>query len=178
MKYSDWNPGIENGSMTLQSVLDTLPGSDSVNISLLVKLIENPKSPFSLPGAICLQAHDCIHALLGRGLLNQDEAFVIGFTMGNASTLKHWHVNLYKYYAIHIFPKIYRFGERELVAFDLGMSYGRTRRYKDIHLQDLEKHNNKTLGEIRAMYDINIDLLRHFRYIEGRMFKSKASRRL
>ena len=178
MNYADWNPGVENGVETLRSVLDTLPGNDSLDISFWVKLIENPRSPFSLPGAISLESHDCIHALVGRGLLNQDEAFVIGYTMGNASNLKHWHVNLYKYYAMYIFPKIYRFGERELVAFDLGVVFGRTRRTKDIHKVDLMKYQDKTLGELRAKYDINVDLLRHLRYIEGRMFKSKASKRL
>ena len=178
MNYAEWNPGIENGDATLQSVLDTLPGNDSVEISWLVKLIENPRSPFSLPGAISLDAHDCVHAIVGRGLLNQDEAFVIGFTMGNASSLKYWQENLYKYYATYVFPKIYRFGERELIAFDLGVTFGKTRRVKDIHKVDFSQYKDRTLGEIRAMFDINVDLLRHLRYIEGRMFKSKASRRL
>ena len=178
MSYAEWNPGIENGDVTLQSVLDTLPGNDSTDISLFVKLIENPRSPFSLPGAISLEAHDCVHAIVGRGLLNQDEAFVIGYTMGNASKLKYWQISLYKYYAMYIFPKIYRFGERELVALDLGINFGRTRRIKDIHKVDFEQYKNRTLGEIRAMYDINVDILRHLRYIERNMFKSKASRRL
>lgn len=178
MNYAEWNPGIENGDATLQSVLDTLPGNDSTDISLIVKLIENPRSPFSLPGAISLEAHDCVHAIVGRGLLNQDEAFVIGFTMGNASDLKYWQENLYKYYAAYVFPKIYRFGERELIAFDMGVTFGKTRRHKNIHKVNFEPLKNRTMGEIRAMFDINVDLLRHFRYIEKNMFKSKASRRL
>jgi hypothetical protein len=103
---------------------------------------------------------------------------VIGFTMGNASNLKYWQENLYKYYATYVFPKIYRFGERELIAFDLGVTYGKTRRTKDIHKVDFEPLKNRTMGEIRAMFDVNVDLLRHFRYIEKNMFKSKASRRL
>lgn len=179
LHYRDWNPGIENGNDTLISVLNTLPGSDSIDISWYVKIIENPKSPFSLPGAICLESHDCIHALLGRGLLNQDEAFVIGYTMGNATSLKNWHVALYKYYASNIFPKIYRFGERELIAFDLGIVYGKTRRTKNIHQVNFDLYKNKTMGEIRAIFDINLDILRHNRYIERTLFKnSKASKRL
>ena len=53
------------------------------DISWLVWLIENPKSPFHLHGAVTLRDHDHIHVLLGRGQANDDEAFVIGFTMGN-----------------------------------------------------------------------------------------------
>lgn len=178
MNYAEWNPGIANGTETLQSVLDTLPGNNSIDISWIVRLIENPRSPFSLPGAISLEAHDCVHAIVGRGLLNQDEAFVIGYTMGNASDLKFWHVNLYKYYATYIFPKIYRFGERELIAFDLGVIFGKTRRTKDIHKVDLSQYKSQALCEIRSKFDIDVDLLCHLRYIEGCMFRSKASRRL
>lgn len=178
INYGDWNPGIDNGNDTLNSVLDTLPGSDSVNISWKVKIIENPRSPLSLPGCICLESHDCIHVLLGRGLLNQDEAFVIGYTMGNAIKLKNWQISMYKYYASHIFPKIYRFGERELIAFDMGIVYGKTRRTKNIHKINFDSYKNQTLGEIRAKFDINLDILRHVRYIEKNIFKSKASKRL
>jgi hypothetical protein len=176
--YRDWNPGIDNGNKTINDVLSTLPGNDPIDISFFVKLIENPRSPFSLPGAISLEAHDCIHAMLGRGLLNQDEAFVIGYTMGNASTLKNWQISLYKYYAMYIFPKIYRFGERELLVFDLGLNFGKTRRTKDIHKEDLLSLRDRKLSEVRAMYDINLDLLRHMRYIERNIFKTKASKRL
>lgn len=179
MGYRDWNPGISNGDQTLKSVLDTLPGNNSIDISFWVKLIENPRSPFALPGAIGLEEHDCVHALLGRGLLNQDEAFVIGYTMGNASNIKHWQVALYIYYSRYIFPKIYRFGERELVTFNLGLNYGKTRRTKNIHKIDFNKHKDRSLGEIRAMYDINLDILRHLRYVEKTMIpRSKASKRL
>jgi hypothetical protein len=35
------------------------------------------------------------------------------------------------------------------------------------------------MGEIRAIFDINLDILRHNRYIERTLFKrSKASKRL
>ena len=58
------------------------------DISWLVWLIENPKSPFHLHGAATLHDHDHIHVLLKRGQDNDDEAFVIGFTMGNDDRTK------------------------------------------------------------------------------------------
>ena len=54
------------------------------SIHWFVWLIENPKSPISLTGAIDLYNHDIIHILLGRGMDVKDEALVIGFTMGNS----------------------------------------------------------------------------------------------
>ena len=79
---------------------------------------------------------------------------------------------------MYIFPKIYRFGERELLVFDLGLNFGKTRRTKDIHKVDLLSLSDRKLSEVRAMYDINLDLLRHMRYIERNIFKTKASKRL
>jgi len=51
------------------------------NISWLVWLIENPKSPFHLHGASTQHDHDHVHVLLRRGQANDDEAFVIGFNL-------------------------------------------------------------------------------------------------
>ena len=77
-----WHPGIANDGLTLRQVYRTLPGSTAAEIDPLVRLFENPASPLAFRGAITLERHDCVHVLLGRGLLGQDEAFVLGFTMG------------------------------------------------------------------------------------------------
>ena len=60
------------------------------NIPLIIKLVENPNYNTSklFGGAVDLFTHDCVHVLLGRGLLVKDEAFVIGYTMGYALGLK------------------------------------------------------------------------------------------
>ena len=53
---------------------------------LIIKLVENPnyKTSKLFGGAVDLFTHDCIHVLLGRGLLPKDEAFVIGVLWGQA----------------------------------------------------------------------------------------------
>jgi hypothetical protein len=60
----------------------------------------------------------------------------------------------------------------------MGIIYGKTRRTKNIHQVNFDPYKNKTMGEIRAIFDINLDILRHNRYIEKNIFKSKASKRL
>jgi len=80
--WKDWNPMLNNGEKKLGTVLKTMPSNEQQDISSVVKLFENPSSPIALPGAINLERHDCIHVILGRGLLPQDEAFVIGFYHG------------------------------------------------------------------------------------------------
>jgi len=47
ISYRDWNPRLDNGDKTLQQVLDTLPANNPEDISSLVRLFENPKSPIS-----------------------------------------------------------------------------------------------------------------------------------
>ena len=55
------------------------------DIPFIIKLVENPKYDVGLfAGYVDLFTHDCIHVLLGRGLLIKDEAFVIGYTMGSS----------------------------------------------------------------------------------------------
>lgn len=53
-----------------------------------MELFENPSSPWASPGAITLDRDDCVHILLGRGLTSEDEAFVIGFTNGAATSIE------------------------------------------------------------------------------------------
>jgi hypothetical protein len=80
----DWDPGLDNDGLTLCSVYDGMPKDGADAVPWYVRLLENPRSPVALPGAIDLFGHDCLHIVLGRGLLAQDEAFVIGYTMGSA----------------------------------------------------------------------------------------------
>ena len=82
--WREWIPWLENDDLTLREVYETLPGAGPEEIDQIVRLLENPASPYALPGASSLRVHDCIHILIGRGLLNHDEAFVIGYTMGTA----------------------------------------------------------------------------------------------
>ena len=134
---------------------DTYKEPSSIN--WFVWLIENPKSPFSLTGAIDLYNHDIIHILLGRGMDVKDEALVIGFTMGNSeytNSLVKW---LFLLCARMLYPSGYRFGDAEIKEYNRGYSYGLTRRKRNIHLEifDIEED----VSDIRRRFGINhIDL--------------------
>ena len=127
------------------------------SIHWFVWLIENPKSPFSLTGAIDLYNHDIIHILLGRGMDVKDEALVIGFTMGNSeytNSLVKW---LFLLCARMLYPSGYRFGDADIKEYNRGYSYGLTRRKRNIHLEifDIEED----VSDIRRRFGINhIDL--------------------
>ena len=115
------------------------------DISWLVWLIENPKSPFHLHGAATLHDHDHIHVLLRRGQANDDEAFVIGFTMGNDDRTKSWESKLFKFISRWLYPKTERFTKKQL----------KLNLYKRISEFDWDKMDKNTpLGEVRKSFGI------------------------
>ena len=130
---------------------DTYKEPSSIN--WFVWLIENPKSPISLAGAVDLYNHDIIHILLNRGMDVKDEAMVIGFTMGNSessSGLSKW---LFLLCARVLYPSGYRFSAEEVKEYNRGYSYGMTRRKRNIHL---EKFNiDEEVLDIRRKFGIN-----------------------
>jgi hypothetical protein len=180
LRWSDWTPGLDNDAMTLGEVIATLPGDEPEAIPEIIRRYENPASPDALPGAVSLARHDCIHALLGRGLRLQDEAFVIGFTMGAASAINELHLATFEYVAVHDYPKPYNFEPEHLLAFRLGvgaatdMSPG-----TDIHLAPLEDRMDATVGELRRDFGIQTAELRaYFRKEELLLPGTRSSRRL
>jgi len=127
------------------------------NISWLVWLIENPKSPFHLHGSATLHDHDHIHVLLRRGQTNDDEAFVIGFTMGNDDRIKSWEVKLFKFISRWFYPEAERFTKNQIKIFDSGFKYGQSKLnlYQRIGEMDWDKiDKNISLNEFRRNFGI------------------------
>ena len=126
---------------------------EPTSINWFVWLIENPKSPISLAGAVDLYNHDIIHILLNRGMDVKDEAMVIGFTMGNSessSGLTKW---LFLLCARWLYPSGYRFNAEETKEYNRGYSYGTTRRKRNIHLEKFD--TNEDVLDIRRRFGIN-----------------------
>ena len=127
------------------------------DISWLVWLIENPKSTFHLHGAATLRDHDHIHVLLRRGQANDDEAFVIGFTMGNDDRTKSWEVKLFKFISRWFYPKAERFTKNQIKIFDSGFKYGQSKLnlYQRIGEMDWDKiDKNISLNEFRRNFGV------------------------
>jgi len=157
-----WAPGLNTDHMTLRQVRDTMPAASPEEIIWHVRLFENPVSPVAFTGAIELEPHDCIHVLLGRGLRAQDEAFVIGYTMGTNKDCPDWQFWVFKKIARHFYPKPYKFRKTDLIAFDLGFAMGQTCRVKKIQNMMLNSSHYLDLPvkEIREKLGINVRKLR------------------
>lgn len=177
---SDWMPGLRtHDPRTLGEVLATLPANRPDEIDALVRLLENPASPYALPGAVSLDRHDCIHVLLGRGLLGADEAFVVGYTMGAAaSSIDAELLDTFKLIAKRLYPRHYRMSEADLFVFDMGYQLG-TRSAVRIDHVPLEEAHGERVDVLRARLGIDVAALRAVYAAEKVLFPdSVASARL
>jgi hypothetical protein len=183
--WREWRVPLAAGQQTLRAAHGTLQpfSADQRDIPLIIQLVENPKYDLPgidiFPGATNLHTHDMIHIVLGRGLLPKDEAFVIGFTMGSTDRFGATEQGFYGFFAKYLFPKIYRFGDDELVVFKDAVRLGYISDCRSLAQVDYDSMLDLTLTGARAALGIEEDLLRAYYAIEKRRYpKSPESQRL
>jgi hypothetical protein len=141
---------------TLIAACCQLQGDPPQAIPFLVWLLENPDSPCALPGNVSLVDHDRLHCILDRGFTAEDEAFIVGFSMGN-DRLTHWiHVLILKVAAFIFYPKKYRFSFTDMQEFDRGFLVGRNLRHRNLNRGMPVDWDNRRLGEIRQELNLVI----------------------
>lgn len=135
--------------LTLARAYNLIVGDCPDEIPFVVWLLENPNSPFALPGKIHLRQHDYLHLILGRGFSTSDEAYVIGLTMGNDLETKRWQIWLYKVVSLLIYPSQFRFAISDLKAFDEGLARGRSLPIKNLNKLDFTNYQDWQLSSLR-----------------------------
>ncbi|MCW8915412.1 MAG: hypothetical protein OQK24_06100 [Magnetovibrio sp.] len=176
MAAQEWLIPISEGNITLSSALQDLRacGDRQGDIPLLVQLVENPR--FHTPGLdifhgrVDLLAHDCIHILLGRGMLAKDEAFVIGFTMGSTNRINATEEKLFSFIAQHFYPGVYRFSEDDISVFRDALRLGFISHCIPLDRVDYDQFQGDTLSEVREKLGIEVDLLKAYYAIEARHY--------
>jgi hypothetical protein len=160
---------LDLSHMTIHDSIEDLPLAEAYRrfaiddqgaIPYLIWLLENPGSPIALPGSVDLYGHDCLHLLLNRGVSSYDEAFVIGFTMGNSDDVEPQHLSTLKFFARFIYPQPYRFNKAHLKVFDLGAMYGRKVPHRNLHKVIFDKFATETIGSLRKMFGISLNELK------------------
>ena len=185
MSYADWHIPLSRTQLTLREALDSLAavGARQQEIPLIVRLLENPK--YRLPGvtlfhgAADLKVHDRIHILLGRGLLMEDEAFTIGFTMGSTKHVRRSEEWMFGKLARHAYPHPYRFDDNAVRIFNDAVRLGGISGCRALNRLDYDRFVDTSLGEIRAAVGLETDLLQAYYRIEMERYPdSVASQRL
>ncbi|MEZ6092590.1 MAG: hypothetical protein R3C05_32185, partial [Pirellulaceae bacterium] len=131
-------------------------------IPFVVRLFENPASWIRFRGAIDLDDHDVLHVLLGRGLQDQDEAFVLGFAMGTAKRVSWLQYRIFKTVLARLYPEPYRIPTYLLPAFDLGVECGQATGNKNLYKRSLHPLRQLSVAEARVQAGIDVDVLRSF----------------
>ena len=149
------------------------------DVPLIIRLTENPNYRTSklFTGAVDLFTHDCLHVLLGRGLLPKDEAFVIGYTMGSGKKMSRWRRNLFMFVCKYLYPKGYKFGEEERFVFNMAILAGSLCPV-DLSKVNFEELLDLRISEIRRKLQISYDVIKHCYNLEGKCFNSVESKRL
>lgn len=174
--WRDWHVSILCEDFTMQQVLDSAAhmAASQTDIPLIVKLIENPK--FDIPGisifngAVDLQDHDCIHALLGRGMLPHDEAFTIGFTMGSTNRVTTAETRLYELAAKFLYPGPYKFSDNDIQIFKDGVHLGFVSDCLPLDKLDYKPYLDMTLKDAREAIGLEVDLLKAYYAIEKKRY--------
>ena len=151
----NYNFNVHKSSLTLKECLQNINGDEQSDIPFLVWLLENPDSIFPLPGKINLYNHDCLHILLDRDISLVDEAFVVGFTMGNDIKTNGFHLAVFKFLSSIFYPKQYKFNREQFKLFDIAFNYGRRLKVKNLNQLDFKVYENKTVGELRKLFGID-----------------------
>lgn len=179
VSWKHWNPGLDNDHMTLGEVLATMPAVAASDVPWIIRLFENPASPIALPGAITLERHDAVHVLLGRGLLSQDEAFVIGFTMGTDRGIRPLHRRIFRFVSSRLYRPPYRLFTDDLMAFDLGYNLGLEQPNRCIQDYPFEDSQDLPMHKIRRDIGVIVHRLHAvYRYERAVLPHTEASKRL
>lgn len=142
-------------NQTLGAIYQQTSLDKQSDIPLIIRLLENPSSPIALPGKISLHNHDCLHIILGIGVSPQEEAFIIGFTMGNDDAIKQWHIKIFKFFSRFIYPAKYQFSAKDIDIFDRGFKYGKELKFRNINRLDFAWLYNLKVQNIRDYFSIN-----------------------
>ncbi len=183
--WRTWHIPLSADTITLRAAHESLTslGAKQENIPLMIQLVENPK--YDIPGfdvfhgAVDLRTHDLIHIVLGRGLLPNDEAFVIGFTMGSTNRVSTTEERLFSIISRFFYPKVYRFKTQAQAIFRDATKLGYISDSLALDEVDFDALLDLPLHEVRKRLRLEADLLRAYYAIERRRYpKAKSSARL
>ncbi|HET8706206.1 MAG TPA: hypothetical protein VFM46_07895 [Pseudomonadales bacterium] len=184
-RWEDWHIPWTQDQLTLRQGLEHLApvAAGPQEIPLLVRLVENPR--YRIPGltlfhgAVELKQHDCIHILLGRGLLAKDEAFVIGFTMGSTGEVSTVEETLFCKIARTLYPRIYKFDDEDVRIFRDAVKLGAISACQPLDNTDFTPFLDMPLREARQALGIEGELIEAYYKVEKRRFPhAVASQRL
>ena len=183
--YQQWYIPFSRDDITLQMGLDSISAieTEQDGLPLMVQLaqmpqLQKPGASLFFPGMNVFQ-HNCIHLLLGRGLLTMDEAFAIGFTMGTSKKMTSSELSLYAFIAQHIYPQVYKFTQHELAVLKDGIKLSFISNCMPLDQFNFKDWLDEPIGKIREVVGLESEYIEAYYAVEKRHYPhSIASQRL
>lgn len=174
--WKQWHVPLHCDEYTLGQILQSAENvaAGQNDIPLIIQMVENPK--FDIPGitifngAVDLNTHDCIHALLGRGLLSHDEAFTIGFTMGSTNRVGDAETKLYSLAAKYLYPGPYKFKDDDIEIFKDAVHLGYVSDCQPLDKIDFSRYMDVPVARVREAIGLETDLLQAYYRIEKKRY--------
>ncbi len=183
--FQQWHIPFSRDDLTLQMGLDSIAAIETEydDLPLMVRLAQTPQlqapgSTLFFPG-MDQYRHDCIHLLLGRGLLIMDEAFTIGFTMGTSKKMTNSEHSLYAFLSRYVYPDVYKFTQHELAVLKDGIKLAFISNCMPLDQFDFQDWLDEPLGKIREVVGLEPEYIEAYYAVEKRHYPhSIASQRL
>ncbi len=180
-----WHIPFSRDDITLQMGLDSISAiqAEHDELPLMVQLaqkpaLQQPGSNLFFPG-MSVFLHNCIHLLLGRGLLIMDEAFTTGFTMGTSKKMTNSEHSLYAFLSQYVYPHEYKFSQHELAVLKDGIKLSFISNCMPLDQFAFNDWLQEPIGKIREVVGIEPEYIEAYYAVEKRHYPhSVASQRL
>jgi hypothetical protein len=110
-------------------------------------------------------------------LLPEDEAFVLGFTLGATRKFRPFQVELFKWCASRLYPGAFRFDFHDAQVFEHGVRTGRASGAADLSRVDFRAVLHMPLGELRRELGVRAERLARLQLPQRRREVEKSSGR-
>ena len=183
--YQDWHIPYHHDALTLQAAVASLPEADSSQLeqSLMLQCLANLHSAatgFQLfHGDVDQHKLNCIHVVLGRGLLKMDQAFTFGFTLGSAKKGTMTEQTMNAYISRHLHASLAGLSEEELAVFKEAVKLASISTCVALDRFNFADWQDLPIRVLRDAIGLEHDLIAAYYAVEQRRYpQNKASQRL
>lgn len=180
----DWHIPFQQDNLTLRAARDSVPPTmGQVELPLMLRLQRDPELSFLgqlvFKAGLDQQQHDCIHILLGRGMLPMDQAFVLGFTIGCSRKGCLPEHRLYSDVGRHFFKQVHLFDDAEAAVFKEGIKQAYLSFCAPLENFDFMPWYDQTLRQLRQAIGLDAELMLAYYAVEKYRYPQvPASQRL
>lgn len=180
----DWHIPYHQDFLRLRDALASVPPLANLSqVPLMLRLQRDPDLSFL--GQLVFKAgldqhqHDCIHILLGRGLLPMDQAFAMGFTLGSSKKGSLPEHKLRAEIGRHFNKNVPLFSESENAVFKDGIKLSYLSFCAPLETFDFTPWHDRTLRELRQAIGLEPELVLAYYAVERHRYPhALASQRL